>query len=182
MPPFVVVVTSPTCANSALLLTELTLISLIDSAEGNISVSRPLERTLMVEMPSTDAVAMNGIEPGERELAARAARLHARRGGDREEHRVGGPRAEIDGQILDLLGRFGIDDGGLVGRDHLRDAGHHHLGRGAGELQPGIHAHHFPRAQRDPLRQRLLEARVLDQNVVCPGLDVQDGVIAGSCR
>src|SRR5437764_9534759 len=63
MLPFVVVVTSPTCANSALLLMELTLISLIDSAEGNISVSSPLERTLMVEMPSTDAVAMKGMDP-----------------------------------------------------------------------------------------------------------------------
>src|SRR3954451_7190903 len=63
VPPLVVVVTSPTCANSALLLTELTLISLIDSADGNISVSNPLDRTLIVEMPSTDAVAINGIDP-----------------------------------------------------------------------------------------------------------------------
>ena len=51
------------CANSALLLMELTLISLMESAEGNISTSRPLDRTLIVEIPSTEAVAMNGIAP-----------------------------------------------------------------------------------------------------------------------
>ena len=74
MVPLVVVVTSPTCANSALLLTELTLISSIDSAEGNISVSKPFERTLMVEMPSTEAVAINGIDPLKEKNAIKEAR------------------------------------------------------------------------------------------------------------
>ena len=52
MPPFEVVVTSPCCANSALLLVEVTLISLIPSTEGKSSLRGPLERTEVEEMPS----------------------------------------------------------------------------------------------------------------------------------
>src|SRR5437762_14358949 len=33
------------------------------SADGNISINSPLDRTLMVEIPSTEAVAMKGMDP-----------------------------------------------------------------------------------------------------------------------
>ena len=62
---------SPACANSALLLVELTRTSSTVSEVGNISVSTPLDRTLMFEMPSTEAVAMKGIEPPTERHAAR---------------------------------------------------------------------------------------------------------------
>ena len=48
---------SPSCGNSAVLLIELTLISSIDSIEGNTltpSAPMPLRRTLVVRMPSTE--------------------------------------------------------------------------------------------------------------------------------
>ena len=52
-----IVVMSPSCANSAVLLIELTLISSTDSIDGNTlmpSAPMPLRRTLVVRMPSTE--------------------------------------------------------------------------------------------------------------------------------
>ena len=54
---------SPIWANSALLETELTLISSMESVEGNISVITPLDRTLMEEIPSIVEVAWKGAPP-----------------------------------------------------------------------------------------------------------------------
>ena len=60
------VVMSPSCGNSAVLLIELTLISWIDSIEGNTltpSAPMPLRRTLVVRMPSTETSVWYGSAP-----------------------------------------------------------------------------------------------------------------------
>src|SRR5262245_5931371 len=63
VPLLVVVVTSVTCMNSALLLPALTLNSSIDSTDGNSSFDGPPPRVRCVEMPSIENDVMNGSAP-----------------------------------------------------------------------------------------------------------------------
>ena len=63
VPLLVVVVTSVTCMNSALLLAELTLNSSIDSTDGNMSREAPPARVRCDEMPSIENDVWNGRLP-----------------------------------------------------------------------------------------------------------------------
>src|SRR5882757_244972 len=63
VPLLVVKVTSPTCENSALLLKAVTLTAEIPSCDGYASCKAPFWRTFTVEIPSTEKLTMDELDP-----------------------------------------------------------------------------------------------------------------------
>ena len=169
LPLLLVVVTSVTCMNSALLFALLTLNSSIDSTEGNISRAGPPPRLLWLAMPSIEKEVMNGRLPATEMAPPRSCctpgasvattiglvELVARK--FNASLLMSSPDRELSIVAL-LVSMIGLR------RDH------HLLGR-AGDRQPAVDADRLP-GEQDRLLHGVREAAQRHPHLVGAGIQI----------